>query len=59
LNNVEGSVYEYITVVKYLFDYGVPLDNMDIRKSNFQKAILWLKENNPDAYRGLLDPPKL
>tara|TARA_B110000037_G_scaffold215695_1_gene273505 strand:+ start:140 stop:1276 length:1137 start_codon:yes stop_codon:yes gene_type:complete len=59
LNNVEGSVYEYIILGKELFDYGFPLDNMDVRKSNFQKAILWLKENNPDAYRGLLDPPKL
>jgi len=56
LNNVEGSVYEYIILGKELFDYGFPLDNMDVRKSNFQKAILWLKENNPDAYRGLLAP---
>ncbi len=54
LDNVELSLYDYIIGCQMIFE-SVPSVMTSKRVDEFQKALAWFKENNPDAYYVLLD----
>ena len=54
LNNVELSLYDYIIGCQMLFEQA-PAIMTSKRIEEFQKALAWFRENNPEAYYVLLD----
>ncbi len=54
LDNVELSLYDYIMGCQMIFE-SAPSVMTSKRVDEFQKALAWFKENNPDAYYVLLD----
>ncbi len=54
LTGVELSLYDFIIGCQMVFD-SVPNTMTSKRIDEFQKAIMWFRKNNPDAYYVLLD----
>ncbi len=54
LNRLELSLYDYIMGCQMIFE-SAPSVMTSKRVDEFQKALAWFKENNPDAYYVLLD----
>ncbi len=54
LNGLELSLYDYIMGCQMIFE-SAPSVMTSKRVDEFQKALAWFKENNPDAYYVLLD----
>ena len=54
LNNVELSMYDFIIGCQMVFD-SVPNSMTSKRIDEFQKALNWFRNNNPEAYYVLLD----
>ena len=55
LNNVELSIYDFLTGCSALFwiNLLVPVNDDMIR--DYEKGIKWFRQNNPEAYMALLD----
>ena len=52
LNNIELSMYDFITGANFLYERGAA-DNKIVSK--MQKGLTWFRKNNPEAYMALLD----
>jgi hypothetical protein len=52
LNNVELSMYDFITGTQLCFEMGMQSEKMI---SDFQKALRWFRKHNAEAYMILLD----
>jgi len=55
LNGLELSMYDFIIGCQMVFDAHCPTFATDKRISEFQKALNWFRQNNPEAYMVLLD----
>ena len=53
LNNVELSMYDFLTGCSALFWINRPVNDDMIR--DYEKGIRWFRQNNPEAYMALLD----
>ena len=54
LTGVELSLYDFIIGCQMVFD-SVPNSMTSKRIDEFQKALMWFRQNNPEAYYVLLD----
>ena len=54
LTGVELSLYDFIIGCQMVFD-SVPNTMTSKRIDEFQKALMWFRQNNPEAYYVLLD----
>lgn len=54
LTGVELSLYDFIIGCQMVFD-SVPNSMTSKRIDEFQKALMWFRKNNPEAYYVLLD----
>ena len=54
LTGVELSLYDFIIGCQMVFD-SVPNTMTSKRIDEFQKALMWFRKNNPEAYYVLLD----
>tara|TARA_R100001510_G_C7587804_1_gene158505 strand:+ start:198 stop:419 length:222 start_codon:yes stop_codon:yes gene_type:complete len=54
LTSVELSLYDFIIGCQMVFD-SVPNSMTSKRIDEFQKALNWFRNNNPEAYYVLLD----
>jgi len=54
LTGVELSLYDFIMGCQMVFDT-VPDTMTSKRIKEFQKALMWFRQNNPEAYYVLLD----
>ena len=54
LTGVELSLYDFIIGCQMVFD-SVPNSMTTKRINEFQKALNWFRDNNPEAYYVLLD----
>ena len=54
LTGVELSLYDFIIGCQMVFD-SVPNSMTSKRIDEFQKALTWFRNNNPEAYYVLLD----
>ena len=54
LTGVELSLYDFIIGCQMVFD-SVPNSTTSKRIDEFQKALMWFRKNNPEAYYVLLD----
>ena len=54
LTAVELSLYDFIIGCQMVFD-SVPNSATEKRIKEFQKALMWFRKNNPEAYYVLLD----
>ena len=54
LTGVELSLYDFIIGCQMVFD-SVPNSMTSKRIEEFQKALMWFRKNNPEAYYVLLD----
>ena len=54
LTGVELSLYDFIIGCQMVFD-SVPNSMTSKRIDEFQKALMWFRNNNPEAYYVLLD----
>ncbi len=54
LTGVELSLYDFIIGCQMVFDT-VPDTMTSKRIKEFQKALMWFRQNNPEAYYVLLD----
>ncbi len=54
LTGVELSLYDFIIGCQMVFD-SVPNTMTSKRVDEFQKALMWFRQNNPEAYYVLLD----
>ena len=54
LTGVELSLYDFIIGCQMVFD-SVPNSMTSKRIDEFQKALMWSRKNNPEAYYVLLD----
>ena len=54
LTGVELSLYDFIIGCQMVFD-SVPNSATEKRIRDFQKALMWFRKNNPEAYYVLLD----
>ena len=54
LTGVELSLYDFIIGCQMVFDT-VPNTMTSKRIDEFQKALMWFRKNNPEAYYVLLD----
>ena len=54
LNAIELSLYDFIMGCQMVFDT-VPNSMTNKRINEFQKALNWFRNNNPEAYYVLLD----
>jgi hypothetical protein len=54
LNALELSIYDFIMGSQYVFEVA-PRTVTDKQVNDFQKALTWFRQNNPEAYMVLLD----
>ncbi len=54
LTGIELSLYDFIIGCQMVFD-SVPNSMTSKRIDEFQKALMWFRNNNPEAYYVLLD----
>ena len=54
LTGVELSLYDFIIGCQMMFDTQPSIMN-NKRVDEFQKALMWFRKNNPEAYYVLLD----
>jgi len=54
LNGLELSIYDFIMGSQYVFEVA-PKTVTDKQINDFQKALTWFRQNNPEAYMVLLD----
>ena len=54
LTGIELSLYDFIIGCQMVFD-SVPNTMTSKRVDEFQKALMWFRQNNPEAYYVLLD----
>ncbi len=54
LNNIELSMYDFIMGSQYLLEVA-PKTVTPKQVNDFQKALDWFRNNNPEVYMALLD----
>jgi len=54
LNGIELSIYDFIMGSQYIFEVA-PKTVTNKQINDFQKALTWFRQNNPEAYMVLLD----